>query len=371
MGSAVSIERRDQACIVTLHHPPVNALTRGVAAELGAALEALAEAPPERLVLTGSGKIFIAGADIREIERITKREAAPDLSYLNALLAQIEEFPAPVVMALNGAALGIGLETAMAGHYRVMAQSAVVGLPEVKLGLIPGAGGTQRLPRLVGLARAVAMIESGHSLNATEAFDAGLVNDVAPDGELLEVALRSQVEIRRTREIPLVASRGAQAVLAAFEAPSFDAGLAAESDVFRQALQSPEARARVYLFFAEREAMKLPAVLPSGSEAPQLLPTPNGRVVEVVYGDASDGRRIAETCAQLRREQKVPILTREALSARLEPIVQAGDHQVIRAMAEQLQSEGVIGRISDVDVLFVLGHDYPAEQGGPVFQATL
>jgi enoyl-CoA hydratase/carnithine racemase len=332
-------------------------------------LDALAEAPPDRLVITGTGKIFIAGADIREIERITRREAPPDLGYLNALLAQIEDFPAPVVMALNGAALGIGLETALAGHYRVMAQSAIAGLPEVKLGLIPGAGGTQRLPRLVGLARAVAMIESGLPLNATEAFDAGLVDDVAPDADLLRVALESRAERRRTSDLPLIATRAAQAVLAAYAAPDFATGLAAEADLFRQALHAPEAKAMVYLFFAERDAAKLPGSLPTGAEPPQLLPSPNGRTVEVVYSEATDGAELARIHAQLRREQKLPILTREPLAARLETAVLSGDSQVVRQMAEQLQNEGVIARISDIDVLFVHGYGYPAEQGGPVFQA--
>ncbi len=315
----------------------------------------------ERLVLTGQGKIFIAGADIKEIERITLGQAAPELPYLNALLAKIEDFPVPVVMALNGAALGIGLETAMAGHYRVMAQSASVALPEVKLGLIPGAGGTQRLPRLVGLARALALIESGVTLNAAEALDAGIVDDVAPDDELLEVALQSKVTRRRTCELPLPGSRAMRAVLGAYGAASFDEGLAVEEQVFREALQSREARALVRLFFAEREAVKLPRELPAGSGEATVIEHA-GTAVEVVWGPETDGKAMEALSARLRRDGKIPVTVRQPVLERLSGIFAVGDEVVFRQEVERLVSEGTVQRVNDVGVLLVHGAGLEADK---------
>jgi enoyl-CoA hydratase/carnithine racemase len=356
----LSIERREGSVVITLHHPPVNALTRALASALDAALEEIrAMEGVGRVVITGQGKIFIAGADIREIERITLGELAPELPYLNALLGKIEDFPVPVVMALNGAALGIGLETAMAGHYRVMAQSASVGLPEVKLGLIPGAGGTQRLPRLVGLARALAMIESGTTLNATEALDAGIVDDIVPDEELLRVALESKVERRRTADLPLPGSRAVRAVLGAYGATSFEEGLAVEADVFREALQSVEARALVKLFFAEREAVKLPRELPKGEVAPRLVEHA-GKAVEVVWGEETDGAALEQLCARLRKAGKIPVPLREPVLERLAAILEVGDEAVYRQEVERLVSEGVVARSGDVMVLLVHGAGWPA-----------
>lgn len=344
----------------------MNALTRTLAAALDGALDEIQRMEQvERVVVTGQGKIFIAGADIREIERITLGEAAPELPYLNALLGKIEDFPVPVVMAVNGAALGIGLETAMAGHYRLMAQSASVGLPEVKLGLIPGAGGTQRLPRLVGLARALAMIESGATLNAREALDAGLVDDVVPDEELLRVALESKVERRRTCDLPLPGSRAVRAVLGAYGAGSFAEGLQVEEQVFREALQSEEARALVNLFFAEREATKLPAALPQGQEAPQVVEH-GGKAVEVVWGPATDGKTIEELCGRLRKAGKIPVLVGEPVLRRLVEMLGVGDTMVLRQEVERLVGEGVVQRAGDLRVLLVHGAGWPAVE---VFRA--
>lgn len=308
----------------------------------------------ERVVITGQGKIFIAGADIREIERITLGQAPPELPYLNPLLEKIEDFPVPVVMAINGAALGIGLETAMAGHYRVMAQTATVGMPEVKLGLIPGAGGTQRLPRLVGLARALAMIESGATLNATEALDAGVVDDVVPPEELLRVALESKVVRRRTCDLALPGSRAVRAVLGAYGAASFAEGLALEEEVFREALQSLEARALVNLFFAERESVKMPTEMPKGKASPRLVESA-GKAVEVVWGSETDGEALAQTCDSLRKSGRIPVLVREPVLERLEAMLAVGDDGVLRQEVERMVAEGVAQRAGDLRVLLVHG----------------
>jgi enoyl-CoA hydratase/carnithine racemase len=360
------MERRETSrggcVIITLHHPPVNALTRTLAAALDSALEeARGMVGLERLVITGQGKIFIAGADIKEIERITLGQAAPDLSYLNALLGKIEDFPVPVVMALNGASLGIGLETAMAGHYRVMAQSASVGLPEVKLGLIPGAGGTQRLPRLVGLARALAMIESGASLTAKEALEAGIVDDVVPDDELVGVALDSEAPRRRTCDLPLPGSRALRAVLGAYGAANFAEGLEVEARVFREALQSREAKGLVRLFFAEREAVKLPRELPAGSGEPTVIEH-GGKAVELVWGPETDGKAMEALSSGLRQEGRIPVLVREPVLERLSAIFAVGDDVVFRQEVERLVSEGTVQRVNDVGVLLVHGAGLEADK---------
>ncbi len=366
----VQTERRGNVVVITLHHPPVNALTRALVEAIHPVLDTLAsDESLEKIVFTGSGKFFIAGADIREIERITRREAPPDLSYLNALLDKIERFPKPVVMALNGAALGIGLEFALAGHYRIASETATFALPEVKLGLIPGAGGTQRLPRLTGLARALALIESGTTLNATEALDAGILNDVVPPEELLHLAIRSVTPIRRTSELPLPSSRATAALLAAYTAGTFEAGLAAETQLFEAALLSSEARAQVYLFFAERDALRLPAQLPSGQHPPTVIPTPHGRAAELVYDDSTDPELLRQAHQQLRAARQLPILVREPIGKRLEDLVESGDSRVLLDTAEALLASGTIQRLSDIDVLFVFGYGFPAPQGGPIFSS--
>jgi enoyl-CoA hydratase/carnithine racemase len=363
MGQSIHIERRESCVILTIHHPPVNALTRELAGELNAALDELAAAPPAKLVITGHGRFFIAGADIREIQRITRHQAPPDLGYLNELLAKIENFPAPVVMAVNGAALGIGLETAMAGHTRVFAESATAALPEVHLGLIPGAGGTQRLPRLVGLAAALEMIESGRTLRAPEALRAGLADTVVPDEDLIAQSLRHDLPQRRTCDLTIPRSRATQAVLAACQSPDFAAGLALEAEIFRGALLSAEARNRVYLFFAERETLKLPANLPQGDDAPLITTAPQGKAVEVLYSEATDGAQIRTLIEQFRKENKFPFLVREPVLARLDTLAEAHDREAVRQIAEELLAAGSIQRLSDIDVLLVHGYGWLPEEG--------
>lgn len=232
-------------------NPPVNALSRGLCAALGEAwAEAEADPGVERIVITGSGKMFVAGADLREIERITRGEIAPDMGYLNELLNAIEQGKTLVVMAMNGGALGIGLELAMAGHYRVLEAGAKVGLPEVKLGLIPGAGGTQRLPRLAGLEAAFRMCLSGEPVGAAEALELGIVDRVV-EGDVVKAALSGGVG-RKTCDLPCVGSgRVAEALIGALG--GFDEGLEVEARLFRKALVSEEAREKVGAFFAARK----------------------------------------------------------------------------------------------------------------------
>jgi len=289
VNTFVRFERDRDVAVVTIDHPPVNALSPGVVEGLRAAIEqANVEAEVRAIVVIGSGRTFIAGADVHEFQKPTAGEY---VAKIRATLSTIEDSAKPVVMAIHGAALGGGLETAMAGHYRLIAPSAQVGQPEVKLGLIPGAGGTLRLPRLAGVAKAVEMCAFGAPIKAQEAFAAGIVDRIV-DGDLRAGAVAFAREVasqpvRRTRDRqeklanadPAIFSaareqaskkwRGQTAPLAAIDAVeattklAFADGLKRESELFYQCLRSPQAKALIYAFFAERAVTKIPGI--SGS----------------------------------------------------------------------------------------------------------
>src|SRR5213079_86404 len=175
MSDLVASTLYDGVAVVTVNNPPVNALSPGVPEGIGSCLAAgTADTSVTAIVVIGGGRTFIAGADIREFGKVVSGEK-PRRS-LHPLLQQIEDCPKPVVMAIHGTAFGGGLEVAMAGHYRVIAPSAQVGQPEVKLGIIPGAAGTQRLPRLAGVAKAIDMCAFGEPISAREALIAGIVD---------------------------------------------------------------------------------------------------------------------------------------------------------------------------------------------------
>ncbi|HRJ19566.1 MAG TPA: 3-hydroxyacyl-CoA dehydrogenase NAD-binding domain-containing protein [Bryobacteraceae bacterium] len=283
MSNAVTWKRDLDVLVVTIDNPPVNALSPGVLEGIVEGVEAgVADEEVRAVVVIGAGKTFIAGADIREFPKIMAGER-PMLS-LNPLLERIENAAKPVVMALHGTALGGGLETAMAGHYRVAASSTQLGQPEVKLGLIPGAGGTQRLPRLVGVERALELCVFGNPVTAKEAVDWGLV-DALVDGDLLAGAVayaRTLQAPRRTRDLTIESApeeaiemireearrrmRGQAAPLSALEVVcaadifDFDEGLAFEARIFESLLKGPQAKAMIHVFFGEREVVKLPFV---------------------------------------------------------------------------------------------------------------
>lgn len=176
-------EKKESVVYVTIDRPEVlNALNRATWAELRAAFEAARDDAEVRgVILTGAGeKAFIAGADIRELADVTAIEAEASSRFGQTVLDLIETMGKPVVAAINGFALGGGCETAMACTIRIASEGARFGQPEVRLGLIPGGGGTQRLPRLVGKARALELILTGSTIDAAEAYRIGLVNDVVP-----------------------------------------------------------------------------------------------------------------------------------------------------------------------------------------------
>jgi 3-hydroxyacyl-CoA dehydrogenase len=291
MSELVSLTKDGEIGVITINNPPVNALSPGVPEGIGAAIEAVKQdSALKGAVLIGSGQTFIAGADIREFGKVTSGEKKGG-SLLPLLLA-IEDCPKPVVAAIHGPAFGGGLEVALAFHYRVAAPSAQVGQSEVKLGLIPGAAGSQRLPRLAGVAKAVEMCAFGEPVHAREAFECGILDRII-EGELLPGAIAFTREIiargappRKTRALadklgdaqtnaPVFAAaraqarktrRGQMAPLAAIDAVeaatqlSFEEGCQKESELFRQCLFSDQSKALIHAFFGERAVAKLPGL---------------------------------------------------------------------------------------------------------------
>jgi 3-hydroxyacyl-CoA dehydrogenase len=273
--------------VITVNSPPVNALSNLVRKGLWDAFQQAYDGPAKSIVLICAGRTFIAGADISEFGGAMTEPLLPQL------LEHVEASPKPVIVAVHGTALGGGLETALSANYRVAVPSAKLGLPEVNLGLLPGAGGTQRLPRIVGVEKALDMITSGKPIGATEAAAVGLVDELAPEGQLREaaVAFANKVvaedrPLRRVRDLTekLDAARAQpdlfdnfrkangrkfrgfpapeaiiQCVQAAVDKP-FDEGVAFERQKFMELMFSPQSAAQRYYFFAERAASKIPDV---------------------------------------------------------------------------------------------------------------
>src|SRR5581483_11469701 len=287
MTELVRYTRQDDIAILTIDNPPVNALSPGVPEGMQARVEqAAVDKPVRAVVLIGAGQTFIAGADIREFGKIVSGEK-PRLTLL-PYLRSIEDSSKPVVVAIHGTAFGGGLETAMSGHYRVIAPTAQVGQPEVKLGLIPGAGGTQRLPRLAGPAKAAEMCAFGEPIVAKEAFALGIV-DAIIEGDLLSGALAfagrvADQPIPRTRErdtklrqdtatafaqlrdLARKTKRGQRAPLAAVDAVEaatqlpFEEGCKREAELFNECLFATESKALIHIFFGERTVAKVPGI---------------------------------------------------------------------------------------------------------------
>ena len=282
MNDLVEYSKRGAVGVITVVNPPVNALSFGVPQGIMDAVAAgEADGEVTALVLIGSGRTFIAGADIREFNK-PRPEGAPTI---RDLITRLEAAAKPVVAAIHGTALGGGLEVAMGCHYRCAVASARLGQPEVKLGILPGAGGTQRLPRLVGVEAALDMIVNGDPIDAVRAHDLGLVDQLI-EGDLLDGAVamaEGLTELRRARDDdsklagdPALfdkmrahiarRARGRMApahciacVEAALSLP-FDEGIAEERRLFEECLASDQAKALMHVFFAERAAGKVAGV---------------------------------------------------------------------------------------------------------------
>ena len=210
----VKVTLHQETAVLTLDNPPVNQMSPQLMQDFGEAIkEAMSEAGVKAIILTGTGKNFIAGADITRLQTVkTKEDIHGPALQAARFLNWIEMAPKPVIAAINGNCLGGGLETAMACHYRIAVPGVNLGQPEVQIGLIPGAGGTQRLPRLIGLPNAIEMITTGAPIKSEKALQRGLVDEVVPEGKLIEAALVAakrfisgktrfdlHLELRRTR----------------------------------------------------------------------------------------------------------------------------------------------------------------------------
>lgn len=189
MGEFVRVEVADQIATIRLDRPKMNALNAQVQAEIAAAAEQVSMDDAVRaVILYGGERVFAAGADIKEMAPLGAGEMAKRTVALQAAFNDVANIPKPVVAAVTGYALGGGLELALCADFRVLGQSAKVGQPEILLGIIPGAGGTQRLPRLIGPAKAKDLIFTGRHVGAAEALATGLADKVVPDGEVYQAA---------------------------------------------------------------------------------------------------------------------------------------------------------------------------------------
>lgn len=333
--SLVEVSRDGEIAVITVNNPPVNALSAGVRQGIAEAIEGMAtDKEVKAAVLVGAGKTFVAGADIKEFGKII-----PGQQRGNAFLGQLlkmEDSRKPIVAAIHGTAFGGGLELAMAAHYRVAHPTALVGQPEVNLGIIPGAGGTQRLPRLAGVRKAVEMCAEGRPIKAEEAQRCGIVDQLI-DGELVagavafarEMAKRPAPKTRERHEklgtaeqnAPIFAAarekarnkqRGMMAPLAAIDAVeaattmSFEEGCALEQKRFAECLFSEQSKALIHVFFAEREVAKIPDVPKETSTLPV--------ATAAVVGAGTMGAGIAMVFANAG----IPVFLKEVDQAALE-----------------------------------------------------
>jgi enoyl-CoA hydratase/carnithine racemase len=250
MGEFVRIERRGSVAAVRLDRPPANALARAMSEELQAvARELSADETIRAVVVWGGQRIFAAGADIKAMVAFGPAEVAPDVHALEQACRDLEVIPKPVIAAVNGFALGGGCEIALACDLRIAAEDAELGFPEIRLGIIPGAGGTQRLPRLVGLAIARDLVLSGRPVGAHEALTMGLVDRVVSPAEVFDVAIE---EALRFAEGPTAAYAAAKRALAAADGPLLD-GLQVERDVFVPLFATHDQEEGMRAFLEKRE----------------------------------------------------------------------------------------------------------------------
>ena len=334
MLGSVTIERLDGVALLTLNNPPVNGLSFAMRAALGdCVMEALADESITAIVIAGAGRMFCGGADIREFDV----PPPPGAASLPAVLDEIEASRKPVVAAIHGVAAGGGLEVALACHVRIVAPGTRLGLPEVTLGIVPGAGGTQRLPRLIGVEAALDVIVGGKLLPAERALALGIADELA-DGDVLETAIArarqlasDDAPLRRASALDdrLAAARIHPEIFEAFrkkmakrargfDAPyacvecveaavalPFAAGMARERQIFERLVASDQSAAQRHAFFAEREATKIPDV----PRETQPLPIEQAAVV----GCGTMGGGIAMTFANAGIPVTVIDVSEEAL----------------------------------------------------------
>jgi 3-hydroxyacyl-CoA dehydrogenase len=331
MSQLVTLTNHGPIAVIVIDNPPVNALSPGVPEALASFIvTAILDTTIHAIVIIGGGRTFVAGADINEFAKsiAAGKGGGPDLT---PLLTAIEDSPKPVVVAIHGAALGGGLELAMAAHYRIATPDAQVGLPEANLGIVPGAGGTQRLPRLVGMAKAAEMIVSGQLIKAPAALELGLLDRLI-EGDLLPGALAFAQEIAGKRPLPKTRERAlepdaagiaaarelarkvrrnqtapsmALEALEAAAALSFDEGLKKERDLSARSLTTEQAAALIHAFIAERAVAKVPD-LPKDT-----APYPLRKAA--IIGAGTMGGGIAMALANAGIDVRIKDTTQEAL----------------------------------------------------------
>ena len=399
-----NLTRHGAVLVVEIDNPPVNALSAGVPEAIGAALDEVErDNDIVALVVRGAGRTFVAGADIGRLQDAAWGDdsAAPDW---HDLFQRVEDCRKPIVMAIHGSALGGGLELAMAGHYRVAVADAQIGQPEVNLGIIPGAEGTQRLPRLAGVARALEMCVTGKPVPAEAAVAAGIVDEIVGDDLTAgAVAFAARVSAQTThprtrdrldklsfgnnaglfasaRERAATTRRFETAPLKAVDAVeaattlSFDEGCRRERELFLECLRSEQAKALIHVFFAERASKKLTGRSADGART---------------AGERMQQRFVAEAQA-LVDEGVSPIqidraLTNFGLAAGVQAVLpssgrpnarRVADDEIVERLVYAMVNEGAraldagtVVSASHIDATVVGHHGFPRWRGGPMFYA--
>jgi enoyl-CoA hydratase len=243
---------QDSIATITIQRPPANALSQGLLRELSAVLD---EIEPNRdikvIVIHGEGRFFSAGADIKEFTTVSSSEGFANLGKFGQdLFDRMEKFPKPIIAAIHGAALGGGLELAMACHIRLVGEKSKLGLPELQLGLIPGFAGTQRLPKYVGVARAAEMLFTSEPISGMEAVQFGLANHAYPEDEVLEQALKLAGKIAKKSSGSLKATIQ---LLNYAKNEEFYEGSNKEAELFGEIFVSNDAKEGIQAFIEKRE----------------------------------------------------------------------------------------------------------------------
>ena len=365
INASVDLRRDGEIAIITADNPPVNALKHEVRAGLAEGLKhAREDTGVKAVVIACAGRTFFAGADITEFGK------PPRAPSLHDVIAAIEAMPKPVVAALHGTALGGGFELALACHFRIAVPAARVGLPEVKLGLLPGAGGTQRLPRLVGPEKALEMIVTGEPIGAAEARVGGIIDEIV-EGDLTAAAIDfARRVVREGRPLRLVRDRdekligegfadaaealtrrlrGRDAPAACIEAVRnaivlpFDEGLKREAELFGRLVGGDQSKAQRHIFFAEREAAKVPDM----PEATRPRPIAQGAVI----GAGTMGGGIAMCFANAGIPVTIVETGRDLLQKGLDRVAANYHTSVSRGGLDASEMERRIGLISGVTEL--------------------
>jgi 3-hydroxyacyl-CoA dehydrogenase len=343
--SAASFELHGDVAVITMDNPPVNGLSHALRSGVSSAVARAQNEPAVRaVVIIGTANGFCGGADIREFGT----PLATTEPTLRALVGELEESAKPIIAAIAGVAMGGGLELALGCHYRLAARAARIAFPEVKLGLLPGAGGTQRLPRVVGLKLALTMIVSGAAIGADELSRTRLFDRVV-DGELLPCALAFAAEVAdvvplpRVRDLkvepvsderyaawarhcssaPLPNSPAPNACVAAIHASlgDFDAGLRIERELFLKLMQSPESAALRHGFFAERRAGKIPDI-PAATKIREIRSAAvigagtMGRGIAMAFANAGMAVKILDTSEAALRDGFAAVSAQYALAVK-------------------------------------------------------